>query len=401
MQKYYSSRSFVDFIAIITKWKRLLIINLLIVGIVSLIISINLTKWFKSSSLIIPPTEQRSSGISSLLNNLPISALGIGGSSGNEATYMALLKSRTLIVDVIEKYNLQQFYEKPTLEETILAFWGDYNVQLTEENMISISYEYTDSVMVADIVNHIVKRLGEMSTKLMLAKAEVTKDYIEIRYLKNKREIDSLATTLEQFNSQYGIIEFEEQTKALIASAAQLETQLYLKQAELEALGKTHGFESPQYQNARIPVESLAAKLQQMKKGIPSEMDNPFTSLFLNFEDIPKIGKEYAELYTAYLMQTKLKEYLLPEYEQAKLQLLKDKPGMQVIDYATPPDKKSKPKRAVVVLASVFVALLLSVFYVLFIERLHWLKTNNKEKYYLLQSIFKSWKNPFSKSSIK
>jgi len=103
------------------------------------------------------------------------------------------------------------------------------------------------------------------------------------------------------------------------------------------------------------------------------------------------LGKQYAAFYTEYLIQTKLQEYLLPEYEQAKLQLMKDKPTLQVIDYAYVPDKKSKPKKAIVVLGAVFVSTIIAFLFVLFLDRLRWMKEYDKEKYAALLKIKNMW----------
>ena len=168
-------KTFIDFILLLTKWRRSLFINLFLVGVVSIIISFMLPKWYKATAVVMPPTETQSAGgLSSLLNSLPMASFGLGGGSGSELTYMAILKSKTLARDVIDKYGLQKFYEKLTLEETYLSYYGDYDVQLTEENMVSISYEFKDSVKVAEIVNYIVSRLGRISTDLMLERATNT-----------------------------------------------------------------------------------------------------------------------------------------------------------------------------------------------------------------------------------
>jgi uncharacterized protein involved in exopolysaccharide biosynthesis len=56
---------------------------------------------------------------------------------------------------------------------------------------------------------------------------------------------------------------------------------------------------------------------------------------------------------------------MLRQFEVAKLDEAKDAPALQQVDVALPPDRKSKPGRAVIVLASTFAALLLSSLWVI------------------------------------
>lgn len=374
--------NFINFLKILTKWRKFLFFNLLIGLIFAIILFFSLDKWYKASALIYPPTDQQvGSGISSILNSLPISALGINTGGTEQMTYIAILKSRTLALDIINKYNLKEFYEEETIEETLKDFWGDFDIQQTDENMISISYEYTDSIKAAEIVNYIILKLGKMSNSLMLQRAERTKGFLEKRYLKNLKDIDSISTELKDFQEKYGIIEFEEQTKALINSTAEIEAQIYLKEAELDAMRETLGENSVQYKTAKVSIESLKDELNKLKFNPKSGSASAFSSLYIPFEKIPSLGKKYFKLYSDLTIQGKLQEFILPEYEQAKLQLLKDKPSLQVIDYAVPPDKKSKPKGSFIVGGVLIIVFFLSLFIILIIEHLKWLKENDVKKF--------------------
>jgi uncharacterized protein involved in exopolysaccharide biosynthesis len=52
---------------------------------------------------------------------------------------------------------------------------------------------------------------------------------------------------------------------------------------------------------------------------------------------------------------------LIKQFELARVDESKEGPLIQVVDKATAPEKKTKPKRAVIVLVSAFAALFLSV----------------------------------------
>lgn len=385
--------SFLDFLLILTKWRVLIIVNFLVVGIISVIISLQMQLWYKSTAIILPPTDQvASGGLSALLGNLPLGGLGLGMGSGNDLTFMGILKSRSFAEDVIMKYNLKEFYEKETMEETYLSFYNDYDAQFTEENMISLSFVYSDSIKVAEIVNYMVELLKERAGSLMLKKAKGTKDFIEKRYFENLSKIDSLANSLEEFGKKYGVIEFGEQTKAMINVIASAESQVYIKEAELEALGNSIGKNTKAFQDGKYSLESLKKQVEKMKYEYGKSTESgPFASLFMPIDEIPTLGKKYSRMQGELLIQIKLQEYILPEYEQAKLQLLKEDPGIQIIDYAKPPDRKYAPKRAFIVAGAVLISSILVIIFILLMEKINSLKESDKDSFEKFISLKRKW----------
>ncbi|MCB9219744.1 MAG: hypothetical protein H6610_09845 [Ignavibacteriales bacterium] len=390
---------FLDFLTLLVKWKKQIFINLFLVSIISLIIALILPKWYKSTAVVMPPQEGGSSGgLSSLMSGLPLSTFGINLGGGSEFTYMAILKSKSLALDVINKYNLKEFYEQPNMEETFISYYGDYEVMLTEENMISITFSYTDSLKVAEIVNYIVNRLGEISNTLVLERTERNFRLIEKRYFQNIKEIDSLQIALENFQNKYGVIEFYEQTKAIISAVADLEAQILLKKAELEASIQSYGENSPKISGIKVQLRAFEDQVKKLKFSNKEYLNNPFSSMFIPLDKIPVLGKVYTDIYSNLLLQQKLQEFLLPEYEQTKMQLLKKQSSLQVIDYAIPPDYKSAPKRAFIVLAALIIAFLIQFFFIISFEKIQNLKTINPANYekinFILNSLrFKNKKN--------
>jgi capsule polysaccharide export protein KpsE/RkpR len=387
------------FLKLITKWRKLFIINIVIVTILSVVVSLFLPNWYRASAIVKPPTGKgASSGLAGLLGSLPLGGLGInlGVGGGEDFTYMAILKSRSLATHVIRQFNLMDFYERETMEETLKDFFSDYDVQPTEENMIEISYQYTDSTQAAKIVNYIVDELGKRFLKLSLQVTELEKSIIEKRYIESVETLDSLLDSLANFQKQYGIIEFTEQTKALMNAAADIEAELIMKKAELNSYENLLGKEHPYSVSSRTELQSLEDEFIKIKSKNTADKEKPFKSLFVPFEKIPEIGKEYAKLYSNFLLQSKLQEFILPQLEQAKLKLLQDTPSIEVIDKAVPPDYKSKPRRSIIVIVAIALAFILTYLVVLIIEYLFRLKHTDNQQYLDWIAIKNSWLKPSS-----
>ena len=391
----------IKLLKILTKWRKLILINLLIVTILSVVVSLQLPNWYTASSVIQPTSNSGGQGgLSSYLGLSSLNSLGLslGLSGAEESTLLAILKSRKLATEVINKYKLKEFYERETLEETLLDFYSDYDVQPTEENMIQVSYEYTDSVKSAEIVNYIVDLLGKSVLELSNKLAEQEEFLIEKRYKENLAALDSLYDALENFQKKYGIIEFTEQTKALITAAANVEAELVSKKANLESYEKLFGKDHPYSKSISTQIQSLENEMDKIKSENQSQLKQPFNSLFVPFDQIPEIGKKYTKIYTAFLLESKLQEFLLPQLEQAKLKLSKQSPSFQIIDYAVPPDYKSKPKRSIIVLAAILLTFIFTFLVLQVIEHFQSMQLNRKEEFSDWVSIKNKWTKPFTKS---
>jgi uncharacterized protein involved in exopolysaccharide biosynthesis len=75
-------------------------------------------------------------------------------------------------------------------------------------------------------------------------------------------------------------------------------------------------------------------------------------------------------------------EILVPLYEQAKIEERKDVPVMLVLDKAVPAEKKSRPKRLILVSSSVLSALVISVVFVLARKRFSELAENGESPFH-------------------
>ena len=60
-------------------------------------------------------------------------------------------------------------------------------------------------------------------------------------------------------------------------------------------------------------------------------------------------------------VQEAMLEVLIKQFELARVDEAKEGPLIQVVDLATPPERRSKPKRTLIVLASALAGLFLSV----------------------------------------
>ncbi|OIR01557.1 LPS O-antigen length regulator [mine drainage metagenome] len=104
---------------------------------------------------------------------------------------------------------------------------------------------------------------------------------------------------------------------------------------------------------------------QQMKQA-----KDKLTDAELHLDKTPNTSLQYLDAVRNVKYQEAVWEILAKQFEMAKLDEAKDFPLIQVLDKATPPEKKSKPKRSLIVLLATLVAFFLAVLWAFIRESL-------------------------------
>ena len=175
-------------------------------------------------------------------------------------------------------------------------------------------------------------------------------------------------------------------------AAADLYAKITAKEIEIAVLENYVSSSHNGLIRAKIELNELEAKFSQMKSSdveeIAEKNGQNNINLFVPLNELPEIAVSYFRLYREVTLQEKLLEFLLPQYEQMKIQEAKDTPTVQVLDYAVPPIKRSSPKRTVMVLFSGFLSFLVSFFLIYIFEYWQRVKDQGGEEYKKLSSAF-------------
>ena len=99
----------------------------------------------------------------------------------------------------------------------------------------------------------------------------------------------------------------------------------------------------------------------------------------MTLDRTPKTSLQYLDAERNLKYQEALWEILAKQFEMAKLDEAKDFPLIQVLDRATPPEKKSKPKRSVIVILATLAAFFLAVIWAFVSEALARSKDNPEQ----------------------
>lgn len=386
-------KNLLDFFILLVKWRKIILLNVTIVTICAAIISFLLPKWYTSTANILPPKS--SSGLFSSFANFSSSlkdlskTLGRLGTVSEEAyNFLAILQSRTTYENVIKKFNLREVYNFDSddpIEEVIDELDSNVKFNVEDEGNITIKVTDKNPQRAADMANYFVELLNDISIKLGMSEAKSNREFIEKRYLQAINDIKLLEDSLKEFSKKYSVYALEEQTKAAISVAAELNAQIEMQEIEYELLSKEYGLNHPIVQGRRLFINEMKKRLDNMKFGNKINYDD--VKLYSPFSQLPEVGIKYLRLMREYELQTKLLEFIVPVYEQAKIEEKKDVPVCVILDKAVPAQKKTYPKRVLIIIVSFFASLFFSIGYVLIRESFEKFQKDNVTYKKLIEGI--------------
>lgn len=363
--------SLTDYLSILFKWKKLLIINLLIVGIITTGITFLIPEKFKADAVIMIQ-EDDSMG---LLGNVMSSAGSLLGGAlfGSGSTSMdkifGYLESRKILLNVIDKFNLISYYDfsKYKIEKSLKAIKDDAKFDLTQNGFLEISMIHESPDTAKQIVNYFIEVLDSLNTALTSAHATSYRKFIEKRYFKNRSEMQNAELQFKAFQEKYKVYVIPEQLESAFKILAQLEGELAQKELEQEIIKMSQGATSSAALMADKHIELLKQKLNDITSGKSTTNESLIS---LSFKDLPKLQMEYLRLFREIEIQTKLLEFTLPLYEQAVMEEQKDVPTIIVLDQPLVPELKDSPKKAFIIIGILFLLFFIHLFFILRAEML-------------------------------
>lgn len=164
-----------DYWRVVWKHKNVVIIIFFTVIVIAFVKNINSPKIYESTATALPP-EIENKGIGALyhysgsLSKTLLPNLSSAGS--NTSTIIAMLKSRRMAEDIVNKFNLNKLWKSKFLTDAIGKVQGLTKISMSPENLISITVESEDEKLAADIANFYVSNLNRMNDNLELTSAK-------------------------------------------------------------------------------------------------------------------------------------------------------------------------------------------------------------------------------------
>lgn len=354
--------SLLDLLIVLAERKRMILLVTAVCAILALAISFLLPKRYTATVVLLPPQQNSSVGsaLASQLGNLGSVAALAGGSLGLKNPndmYVAMLTSRTVEDAMVDKFELMREYRKRYRSDACKAFEDHTSVDGSgKDGLIRISVEDHDPKRAAQLANGYIEQFQDLSSHLAFTEAAQRRAFFEKQLLQAKDSLASAEEALKQTEQTTGLIQLDSQARALIESAASLRAQVAAKEVQIQAMQTYATGENAQLVEAQQELESLRAQLAKL--GGSEEGTN---SLMVPQGKVPEAGLEYVRKLRDVKYYETIFDILARQFEIAKLDEAKEGALIQVVDPAIPPDRKSSPKRALIVIVATVAGFFLGI----------------------------------------
>lgn len=338
----------------------------------AIVISLLMSNVYTGKTSLIPPNNNQLSAQSAVAAQ--VGALLGGGGGGLAAAlknpadlWVALLKSDSVETFVIRENNLMEVFNAKNMAIAIKTLEDASKINADKAGLITIEFDNKDPELAAKIANSYVTGLGELNKRLVFSQAGQKRLFFE-QQLQLAR--DGLAnaehTVAEQLESQ-GVVpddirkRLKTIPRAADETAAQLRGQIAAKELQISAMKSYATDQNLSLIQAQQELAALQDKLSNLQgldaaqppNAEPAAANSPQQAQLIIQKAIQDI-----RYYDSYI------QILMDQYEQARLDESKEPMVLQVVDVATAPELKSKPKRALIVIISTLAGLFLSILWV-------------------------------------
>ena len=362
-----------DLLIIIAERKRTIFRITAAFIVIAIIVSLLLPWRYTATVSLLPPQQSNSvaAGIASQLGNLGGMASLAGGSLGLKNPndmYVAMFKSRTVEDAMVQRYELMKEYRAKYPSDARRDFENNVSVDGTgKDTLIHISVKDRKPERAAELANGYVEQFRKLSEHLAITEASQRRLFFEGQLLQSKNNLADAEEALKKTQQTTGLIQLDSQARALIESAAVLRAQVAAKEVQIQSLRTFATSENSQLVQAQQELEGLRAQLAKLG-GSEDVSDN---ELMVPKGRVPQAGLEYVRKLRDVKYNETIFEILARQFEMAKLDEAKQGALVQVVDMAIPPDRRSFPKRGLIVLGSAVLGLFLGIFTVLFQDGYH------------------------------
>ena len=388
--------SVLDILVLLLERKRFIVRFVLGAFLLAIVVSLLLPVQYEAKTVLLPPAQNSSIGTALMgqlgnLGSLGSLASLAGGGLGlkNPADmYVSLLTSRTVEDAMIQRFGLMQEYHEKRMSDTRKEFERRTTaVAGTKDGLIRLSVEDHDPKRAAELANGYVEEFRKLSASLAITEAARRRLFFEQQVQQSKDKLTEAEEAMTKTQQATGVLQIDSQARSLIESAAILRAQVVAKQVQIEGM---RSFATDDNPGLVLAKQELAALQSQLEHLAGSQTDTG-SDINLSKGRVTQSGMEYLRRFRDLKYQETVFELLAKEFEVAKLDEAREGSIIQVVDPAVPPDRKSSPHRALIVLGATIFAFFIAVFWIWFRKILQYIfeLPENRER---LEAIKRRWK---------
>lgn len=339
------------FSALLARWRTLIFLPITVGGL-AVCASFLVPPTYTARTMFLPPQPSQNAAASALASLggalSGLAGLGAGGIKTTADQYISLMESVNVQDKLINHFDLMKEYEAKYRFQARKELSKNVRISLgKKDGLITLEAEANSPRLAAELANAHVDELRRLTGELALTEAQQRRVFFE-NELKRTRDLLTQAQ-LELQRSGFNPGAMKAEPKAAADAYARIKAEATAADVKLQTLQRTLTDSAPEVQQQRALLDALRGQLAKLESADTSAPS-----------DANYIGK-----YREYKYQESLFELFARQFEAARLEESREGGLIQVVDVATPPEHKTRPKRLIFGAIATFGALLVTAFVVL------------------------------------
>jgi len=218
-----------------------------------------------------------------------------------------------------------------------------------------------------------VAQFRKLTEHLAITEAAQRRVFFAEQLKQANQKLESAEEAFKNTEQKTGFIELSSQARALIQAAAGLRAQIVSLETQIQGMRTYAAGQNAQLARAEQELDGLRAQLARLT-GSEQNLDG----LIVPKGQVPAASIEYMRKLRDVEYYQAMFNGLARQLELARLDEAKEGALVQVVDPAITPDKKSWPKRTIIVVCSTLLGFLIGIFIALWQASLQRMKMDSE-----------------------
>lgn len=378
--------SLLDIFNVLWKRKFFIIFLTMLFGITALVYAFTLPFTYRAESRFLPPQGRGGNSVLSQFGGVA-DFLGLPSAASSGQMMIGILKGDSVIDAIIDKFDLMTRYSQDIRLRVRAATVGNLEAEEdSKSGIISVAFIDKDPQFAANVANAFVTSLQTKLQEISVEDAQQRRNFFENQLQQAQQELNVAETDMINYQQSRGVIALESQAGEILASIASLRNRIAAKNVEISTLSSYAKKDNPRLKLLQTELDAMTRELRKLEeeqnRADRSRRRTSSGDLLSSIGQVPELGIEYQRYVRALQFATAKYELMLRQYENARLGEVSDLSTITIIDYATPPDYKYKPRRARIAILGAAAGFALSIFWSFLSEHIKALRKAQREREY-------------------
>ncbi len=325
--------SLLDLLQVVVDNFRLLVLGPLAVGLAALAISFAIPPTYTAKTQFLPPQQQQSAAASMLaslgaLGGLAGAATGLKNPSDQ---YIAFMKSVSVQDALIERFKLVERYEAKQKDDARKVLTEKTRIASGKDGLISVEVDDKDPQFAAQLANAHTEELQKLLGRLAVTEAQQRRAFFEKQLALAKENLVKAEVALKSTGVNSSAV--KSSPAAAVEAVARLRAGISAQEVKIASMRGYLTEGAPAMKQALTELLALREQLAKVER-----------------DEVPQAAGQgdYVARYRDFKYHETLFELFAKQFELAKVDEAREGAVIQVLDVAQAPERKSKPKKALI-----------------------------------------------------